>query len=200
MAYGHGGYRKGGGRPVDPNSKRSQAKREAAARRGEVWEPPVKAPKTPRAPKVKAPQSSENWKVMPPQTGLAEAMSVLQATAEKPPRKPRAKKAAPLPPPPTIDNPPKAELEDDEPEERLVTVIPVPEQYADVDFLEFLRLVALGKIDATPAQIKAATAGVQYTHRKMGEGGKKEQQGDKAKEASKGKFGAGPAPALKAVA
>lgn len=59
---------------------------------------------------------------------------------------------------------------------------PVPQ--GDMDMLEFLKRVALGRTEASPDQVRAAIAAVQYTHRKMGEGGKKDEKKDKAKAAA----------------
>ena len=56
------------------------------------------------------------------------------------------------------------------------------------DMLTLLQNVALGITDATALQVRAAIAAVQYTHMKKGDGGKKEQQLDAAKDASKGRF------------
>ncbi|NMF98397.1 hypothetical protein GPA27_13480 [Aromatoleum toluolicum] len=42
--------------------------------------------------------------------------------------------------------------------------------------LQLLQDVALGRTEATPLQVRAAIAAVQYTHPKVGEGGKKEQR------------------------
>ena len=53
--------------------------------------------------------------------------------------------------------------------------------------LQMLQDVALGLTDATPLQVRAAIAAVQYTHAKKGEGGKKDEQANKAKKAA-GKF------------
>lgn len=64
--------------------------------------------------------------------------------------------------------------------------------------LVFLQDVALGRIDATPNQVRAAIAAVQYTHTKRGDGGKKEEAAEKAKKASAGKFAAA-APPLRLV-
>lgn len=66
---------------------------------------------------------------------------------------------------------------------------PMPE-----DMLELLKQIALGRIDASPTQVKAAIAAVQYTHTKRGDGGKKEEVAEKAKAASKGRFAGRPAP------
>ena len=52
--------------------------------------------------------------------------------------------------------------------------------------LELLQDVALGKIEATPLQVRAAIAAVQYTHLKRADGGKKEERHDAAKEAAAG--------------
>lgn len=49
------------------------------------------------------------------------------------------------------------------------------------DMLAMLQDVALGRVDATPIQVRAAIAAVQYTHTKRGDGGKKEEAFDKAK-------------------
>ncbi|WP_218165153.1 hypothetical protein [Burkholderia ubonensis] len=49
------------------------------------------------------------------------------------------------------------------------------------DMLELLQDVALGRVEATALQVRAAIAAVQYTHHKMGEGGKKDAKADAAK-------------------
>lgn len=69
---------------------------------------------------------------------------------------------------------------------------PLPEQ----DMLEMLMAVALGRVEATPLQVRAAIAAVQYTHTKKGDGGKKDEQADAAKKAAGGKFAAAQAPRL----
>ncbi|HHK0267829.1 hypothetical protein RNI08_05030 [Pseudomonas aeruginosa] len=51
--------------------------------------------------------------------------------------------------------------------------------------LEYLQGVALGLIESTPLQVRAAIAAVQYTHAKKGEKGKKEERQEKAEEAGK---------------
>ena len=52
--------------------------------------------------------------------------------------------------------------------------------------LSLLQAIALGHAEATPIQVRAAIAAVQYTHAKVGEGGKKEQkQADAEKVASR---------------
>jgi len=60
--------------------------------------------------------------------------------------------------------------------------------------LQLLKDIAMGKIEASPIQVRAAIAAVQYTHAKVGEGGKKEQAKDKAGQAAGGRFGPRPPP------
>lgn len=67
---------------------------------------------------------------------------------------------------------------------------------AGLNMLELLQAIALGKIDATALQVRAAVAAVQYTHTKRGDGGKKEEQNDKAKKVAGGKFSPAAAPRL----
>lgn len=69
-----------------------------------------------------------------------------------------------------------------------------PVQLADMDMLQMLQAVALGRVEATATQVRAAVAAVQYTHTKKGDGGKKDEAADKAKTAARGKFGASAAP------
>ncbi|KWN68725.1 hypothetical protein WT97_23455 [Burkholderia sp. MSMB1459WGS] len=64
--------------------------------------------------------------------------------------------------------------------------------------LQLLQDIALGRVEATALQVRAAIAAVQYTHAKKGEQGKKEQQADAAKVAAS-KFGAPPPPKLAAA-
>ncbi len=66
----------------------------------------------------------------------------------------------------------------------------------DLDMLQMLKDVALGKVEATPLQVRAAIAAVQYTHMKKGDGGKKEEVAEAAKKAGAGKFAAATAPKL----
>ena len=73
-----------------------------------------------------------------------------------------------------------------------------PVQVPDCDMLTLLQDVALGRIQASPIQVRAAIAAVQYTHTKKGDGGKKDEVADKAKKAGGGKFAAA-APPLKLV-
>lgn len=67
-----------------------------------------------------------------------------------------------------------------------------------MDMLSFLQDVAMGLIDATPTQVKAAVAAVQYTHAKRGDGGKREEVVERSKKAATGKF-APAAPPLRVV-
>lgn len=74
-----------------------------------------------------------------------------------------------------------------------------PVVHGEVDMLQLLQNVALGKTGATALQVRAAIAAVQYTHTKKGDGGKKDEAADKAKKAaSSGRFAAS-APPLKLV-
>ncbi|MCZ2292166.1 MAG: hypothetical protein LC125_09505 [Burkholderiales bacterium] len=61
--------------------------------------------------------------------------------------------------------------------------------------LELLQRVALGLVDASPIQVRAAIAAVQYTHAKKGEGGKKEARQDQAERVAS-KFAAAAPPKL----
>lgn len=67
------------------------------------------------------------------------------------------------------------------------------------DMLTLLQRVALGQTEATALQVRAAIAAVQYTHVKKGDGGKKDEQADKAKKAGTGKFASAAPPKLAAV-
>lgn len=64
---------------------------------------------------------------------------------------------------------------------------PVP--IGDRDMLQLLQDIAFGRVEATMLQVRAAIAAVQYTHAKMGEGGKKDAKAEAAKKAAS-KFGA----------
>ena len=57
-----------------------------------------------------------------------------------------------------------------------------------------LELVALGHMEVSPQQFKALTALLPYVHTKKGDGGKKDETADRAKQAAGGKFRAAPAP------
>lgn len=59
--------------------------------------------------------------------------------------------------------------------------------------LALLKRIALGQIDASPIQVRAAIAAVQYTHTRRSDGGKKVEQAEMAAKAATGRF-AGKAP------
>ncbi len=84
---------------------------------------------------------------------------------------------------------PRTKVPDDE-----IPAVPL----GDIDMLTMLQRVACGMIEASPLQVRAAIAAVQYTHAKKGEGGKKDERADAAKEAGK-KFASAPPPPLRAV-
>lgn len=76
---------------------------------------------------------------------------------------------------------------------------PTPVEGA-ADMLDLLQRIALGKIDASTVQVRAAIAAVQYTHAKVGEGGKKDRRRDAAQGvAASGRFRPQGAPTLRAV-
>lgn len=52
------------------------------------------------------------------------------------------------------------------------------------DPLEFLRFVWAGRLDASPTQIRAAAAALPFLHKKLGEGGKKDQAQKSAEKAT----------------
>lgn len=62
------------------------------------------------------------------------------------------------------------------------------------DMLDLLQKVALGQVEATALQVRAAIAAVQYTHPKKAEGGKKGERSAAAKKASSGKYAPSAAP------
>ncbi len=68
-----------------------------------------------------------------------------------------------------------------------------PAPIPPTDMLTLLQNVALGKTEATPLQVRAAIAAVQYTHTKRSDGGKKDAAEERAKKVA-GRFGARPAP------
>lgn len=72
----------------------------------------------------------------------------------------------------------------------------VPVVQEPTDMLTLLQNVALGVTEATPLQVRAAIAAVQYTHTKRADGGKKEEKQDAAKKAAGGKFSAATPPKL----
>ncbi|KVO11727.1 hypothetical protein WJ73_19450 [Burkholderia ubonensis] len=56
-----------------------------------------------------------------------------------------------------------------------------PVEIAERDMLTLLKDIALGRIEASGLQVRAAIAAVQYTHTKKGDGGKKEERAGAAK-------------------
>lgn len=76
-----------------------------------------------------------------------------------------------------------------------VSTVDSPARIPHTDMLALLQDVALGKVEATPLQVRAAIAAVQYTHTKRGDGGKKEELAAKAKKAN-GRFSASAPPRL----
>jgi phage terminase small subunit len=64
------------------------------------------------------------------------------------------------------------------------TTVPI----GDRDMLQLLQDIALGKVEATGIQVKAAVAAVQYTHAKKGESGKKEEKKAAAGAIAGGRF------------
>ena len=50
--------------------------------------------------------------------------------------------------------------------------------------LKLLQDVAMGRIEVSPIQVRAAIAAVQYTHTKRGDGGKKEEAAERAGKAA----------------
>lgn len=70
-----------------------------------------------------------------------------------------------------------------------------PPVHPEQDMLTFLQNVALGNLQATSLQVRAAIAAVQYTHAKQAAGGKKDQAKDGAAKVSGGRFGSAKPPA-----
>lgn len=66
------------------------------------------------------------------------------------------------------------------------------------DMLDLLQKIALGQVEATALQVRAAIAAVQYTHTRTRDGGKKEAQKKEAQKAS-GRFAVSEPPRLVAV-
>lgn len=54
--------------------------------------------------------------------------------------------------------------------------------------LDLLQKVALGQVEATALQVRAAIAAVQYTHQKAGDGGKKDARKEAAAAAVRGRL------------
>lgn len=76
-------------------------------------------------------------------------------------------------------------------------VIPIePQVDGGRDMLQLLQDVALGRLEATPLQVRAAIAAVQYTHTKRHDGGKKEEEAEAAIKAGSGKFAPAAPPRL----
>lgn len=75
--------------------------------------------------------------------------------------------------------------------------VPVP--IAERDMLTLLKDIALGRVEANAMQVRAAIAAVQYTHMKKGDGGKKDEEAERAKKAGAGKFSAAAPPKLVAA-
>lgn len=73
----------------------------------------------------------------------------------------------------------------------------VTAEIAPRDMLQLLHDIALGRVEASTVQVRAAIAAVQYTHVKKGDGGKKDEVADKASKAAN-KFASTPPP-LRAV-
>ncbi|SDR47171.1 hypothetical protein [Paraburkholderia tuberum] len=67
----------------------------------------------------------------------------------------------------------------------------------DCDMLTLMQDIALGRVEATMIQVRAATAALPFLYARKGEGGKKDEQADRAQKAAS-KFGA-LAPPLKLV-
>jgi len=67
------------------------------------------------------------------------------------------------------------------------------------DMLDLLQKVALGKVKATPLQVRAAIAAVQYTHTRTKDGGKKEARQAAAEKAAGGRLAPKEPPKLKVI-
>ncbi|MFC0399238.1 hypothetical protein [Paraburkholderia rhizosphaerae] len=70
---------------------------------------------------------------------------------------------------------------------------PAPTPLEERDMLQLLQDIALGRVDATPIQVRAAVEAVRYTHARKGESGKKAEKAESAKAAAS-KFGGVPPP------
>lgn len=77
--------------------------------------------------------------------------------------------------------------------------VSIPIETEGRDMLQLLQDVALGRIEASTIQVRAAIAAVQYTHTKKGDGGKMEEKQEAAKKAGAGKFAAAAPPKLVAA-
>lgn len=67
------------------------------------------------------------------------------------------------------------------------------------DLLSLLQDIAFGRVDATMAQIRAATAALPFIYAKKGDSAKKDEEEAKRKAASTGRFGRREAPRLAAA-
>jgi phage terminase small subunit len=85
------------------------------------------------------------------------------------------------------------------PEPELPQVIQPATDGKQFDPRPMLEQIALGLVEVSAQQYKALTALLPYTNVKLGEGGKKDAAGAKAKEAGAGKFGSAAPPRLAAV-
>lgn len=65
---------------------------------------------------------------------------------------------------------------------------PPPNVSDETDPLEFLRGVMSGRIDANITQVKAATAMLPYSHKRLGETSKKEEKEQAATDAATGRY------------
>lgn len=74
-----------------------------------------------------------------------------------------------------------------------------PVEISERDMLTLLQDVALGRVEATALQVRAAIAAVQYTHTKKGDGGKKDEAAEKSKKAAGGRFAPAAPPKLVAA-
>ena len=67
------------------------------------------------------------------------------------------------------------------------------------DMLKLLQDIALGRVEATALQVRAAIAAVQYTHTRTRDGGKKEGRQKAAEKRASGKFAPAATPRLVAA-
>jgi phage terminase small subunit len=72
----------------------------------------------------------------------------------------------------------------------------VPPPAGTTDPLAYLLQVMNDPAQDPRLRVRAAVAAAQYTHTKRGDGGKKEEQGEKAEKANTGKFAAAASPRL----
>lgn len=67
------------------------------------------------------------------------------------------------------------------------------------DVVAFLKLAALGKVEPSPTQVRAAAVYLQYKTGKITDKGKKAARRDAAREVAHGRFAPLPAPILRVV-